>query len=415
MSDSEDPVDISGDVHARMQSIVDKLAGQLNKPVLLDDVTLEPVAYSRQQGTLDEVRLHSVLQRGTDPEVRDDSMAFGLGTATAAFWTPALPHHGMLPRFCVPICSGRDRFGYLWVLDPEKSLTQQDEELARQAAADLRALLDRNSAQRRAAEATREALIGRLLGRESAESFEQILPALRERDIAHPDSLVSVFAFRSDRVPNGDTMDDTLALRLRLTATEASHTWVVSAGKPTAIVAISSPRLRLDPERTSDAVVRALQHVYGGKPAIGWSGTRLAINEAPRAFRDARSALSIAEVGAFGQPVTTWSDLGSWRTVAVLAQGYTDNPTDLVPLVHPGILALIRDDRGDLIHTLDVYLAQGGDARRTATALHLHRSSLYYRLEKIADAIGDDLHDGDVRFELMLSIRLAYLARIYSG
>ena len=415
MSDSDNAEVVSGDVHARVQSIVDMLAGQLNKPVLVDDETLEPVAYSRQLGTLDEVRLHSVLQRATDPEVRDESMAFGLGTATESFWTPALPHRGMLPRFCVPICSERDRFGYLWVLDPEKSLTLQDEELARQAAADLRALLDRDSALRRAAETVRQALIGRLLGRESDEPFEQILPALRELDIAQPDSLVSVFAFRSDRGPSADSVDDTLALRLRLTATEPSHTWVVSAGNPTAIVAISAPRLRLDPARTSAAVVRALEHVYGDRPATGWSGTRLAINEAPRAFQDARSALSIAEVGVFGQPVTTWSDLGSWRTVAVLAQGYTDNPTDLVPLVHPGILALIRDDRSDLIHTLDVYLAQGGDARGTATALHLHRSSLYYRLEKIADAIGDDLHDGDVRFELMLSIRLAYLARIYSG
>jgi DNA-binding PucR family transcriptional regulator len=114
----------------------------------------------------------------------------------------------------------------------------------------------------------------------------------------------------------------------------------------------------------------------------------LPINQAPQAFRNARSVLSIAEVGVCGEAETTWTELGSWRTVAVLAQGYTNNPADLVPLIHPGILSLIREGRGDLVHTLDVYLGHGGDARKTAATLHLHRSSLYYRLEKLSEAGG---------------------------
>jgi PucR C-terminal helix-turn-helix domain len=401
------------DVHARAQTIVDTLAEALGKPVLLDDESLTPVAYSRQIGDLDEVRLHSVLQRDVDPEVRADSLAFGVGTAKEAFWSPALPRRGMASRFCVPICSDRERFGYLWVLDPTHSLTEQDQELACQTGRELRALLDRDSAVRRAAETARQTLIARLLGRETDEPFEQILPALREMDIAEPDSLVSVFAFRFESGRVADSMENTLPLRLRLSATEPSHTWFISPGNPTAIVAISAPRLRADPPKVSAAVVRALEHIYGERPAIGWSGRRLPINEAPQAFQNARSALSIAEVGAFSEAVTTWTELGSWRTVAVLAQGFTNNPADLVPLIHPGILSLIREERGDLVHTLDVYLGLGGDARKTAATLHLHRSSLYYRLEKIAEAVGGDLHDGDARFELMLGIRLAYLARIY--
>jgi PucR C-terminal helix-turn-helix domain len=413
MSDS-DGADIGyADVYSRVQTIVDMLAGALGKPVLVDDESLTPLAYSRQFGDLDEVRLHSVLQREVDPGIRAESIAFGVGTAKEAFWTPALPRRAMVSRFCVPICSDRERFGYLWVLDPEHSLTEQDQELARQAGRELRALLDRDSAVRRAAETARQALIARLLGRGSEEPFEQLLPAVRELDIAQPDSQVSVFAFRFESGKVADSVEDTLPLRLRLSATEPSHTWFISAGNPTAIVAISTSRLRPDAPRVSAAVVRALEHIYGVRPAIGWSGSRLPINQAPQAFRNARLALSIAEAGASGEAVTTWTELGSWRTVAVLAQGYTNNPTDLVPLIHPGIQSLIREGRGELVHTLDVYLGHGGDARKTATTLHLHRSSLYYRLEKISEAVGGDLHDGDARFELMLSIRLAHLARIY--
>ena len=55
---------------------------------------------------------------------------------------------------------------------------------------------------------------------------------------------------------------------------------------------------------------------------------------------------------------------------------------------------LVGKGRDDLIHTLDVYLALGGDARKTAETLHLHRSTLYYRLDKITEAVGGDLGDG---------------------
>ncbi|MGZ5365087.1 MAG: helix-turn-helix domain-containing protein [Mycobacterium sp.] len=38
---------------------------------------------------------------------------------------------------------------------------------------------------------------------------------------------------------------------------------------------------------------------------------------------------------------------------------------------------------------------------KTAEALHLHRSTLYYRLEKITEALGD-LRDGEARFDLSI-------------
>jgi DNA-binding PucR family transcriptional regulator len=49
-----------------------------------------------------------------------------------------------------------------------------------------------------------------------------------------------------------------------------------------------------------------------------------------------------------------------------------------------------------------VYLTHGCDARKTAEALHLHRSTLYYRLEKITEALRD-LRDGEAPESLNLN------------
>jgi hypothetical protein len=408
MSESE-----SADIGSRVQLIVDVLARSLDRAVLLDDESLTPITYSRQLGELDDVRMYSVLQRGIRPDVKAEFFAFGIGTATDAFWTRALPEHGMMTRFCVPICSASDRFGYLWVLDPEQSLSEHGKQLARQAGRDLLEVLDRRSAALRAVESSNQALVARLLQCESDESFQRLLPDLQEAGIARPRSLVSVYAFEPAPAGPPGPVERSLALRLRMAATEPTRKWFALVGKPTAVVAVSPPNSGPDRAGTSTALLRAIEYAYGEQPAIGCSGERAPISQAAQAFRHARLALTVAQIGVSREVVTSWTGLGSWKTLVLLAEAYSDRPADLAGLVHPGIVDLIEKDRGDLVHTLDVYLANGGDVRKSADVLHLHRSTLYYRIEKITEAVGRDLSDGEARFELMLGIRLAYLAGLY--
>lgn len=400
-------------VGPHVQSIVDALAQSLDRAVLLDDSSLTPITHSRQIGELDDVRMYSLLQRGIRPDLKAKLYSLGIGTATEAFWTPALPEDGMMTRFCVPICSTDERFGYLWVLDPQHSLSDDGQELARRAGRDLQAVLDRRNAALRAEESSQQTLLAKLLDGGTGEASEYLLQELQEKDIAQPDSRVSVFAFEPAFPEPSDPIERTMSLRLRLTATDPSHRWFALAGQPTAVLAVSRPEARVDVRRVSSAVVDEIDAAYGQRRAIGWSGDWLPISQAAQAFRNARLALALAEIGACKKKLAVWTELGSWRTIAVLADSYSTHSADLAELVHPGIVGMIEGGRDDLIHTLDAYLTHGGDARKTAESLHLHRSTLYYRLEKITEEIGGDLRDGEVRFELMLAIRLANMARLY--
>ena len=128
----------SADAAARVQLVIDVLARAVNRAVLLDDASLTPISYSRQLGVLDDVRMYSVLQRGTPAEIKAALAAMGIRTATEAFRTPAVPEKNMMPRFCVPVCSPGDRFGYLWVLDPDMSLSEQGQRLAARPARNWR-------------------------------------------------------------------------------------------------------------------------------------------------------------------------------------------------------------------------------------------------------------------------------------
>lgn len=60
----------------------------------------------------------------------------------------------------------------------------------------------------------------------------------------------------------------------------------------------------------------------------------------------------------------------------------------------------------ELVHTLDQFLRGRQSARATAECLHIHPSTLKYRLRRIQELSGRDLHDPDARFNLDLACRI---------
>ncbi|WP_433274113.1 PucR family transcriptional regulator [Actinosynnema sp. CS-041913] len=117
-------------------------------------------------------------------------------------------------------------------------------------------------------------------------------------------------------------------------------------------------------------------------------------DRAGSAYQQALAAAELSSLDPTLPRTAHWSELGAYRLLL-------GAPPD-------GVLAGLSDV---LLRTLEVYLDSGCDARATADALHLHRTSLYYRLGRIAAVTGRDLADGGARLELHLALKLVRLAR----
>ena len=82
--------------------------------------------------------------------------------------------------------------------------------------------------------------------------------------------------------------------------------------------------------------------------------------------------------------------------------------------LHPGVERLLADPGNRaLLETLETYLDLAGSVVATARTLRLHRTSLYYRLQRVEELAGTDLKSGDERLMLHLSLKLARLAGRY--
>jgi GAF domain-containing protein len=107
-----------------VQSAVDELGASLAHPVLVEDARHRPIWWSAQ-GQVDGTRMRTILQHEVDPAARAVVARLGLARAPGPVRTPAAPEADMLPRWCVPLRTGRELLGYLWVLNGDEAVTEE--------------------------------------------------------------------------------------------------------------------------------------------------------------------------------------------------------------------------------------------------------------------------------------------------
>ena len=104
-----------------------------------------------------------------------------------------------------------------------------------------------------------------------------------------------------------------------------------------------------------------------------------------------------------GRQVANVEDLGIARFLAADV-----DEVRLRSFVHDWLGDLEEYDEAngaDLVHTLGVWLRDQRSVRVTAECLHIHQSTLKYRLRRIGELSGRDLHDPEQRFNLDLACR----------
>jgi sugar diacid utilization regulator len=157
-------------------------------------------------------------------------------------------------------------------------------------------------------------------------------------------------------------------------------------------------------------VVQALQpRVPTLRVAIGGSGTWPAGVRA--SLEQARSLVALQREGS---PLTAVPDIVVFETVGVIGSLMGSCGRDLLAFAHRVLQPLLDDHRcgGELLDTLHAYLASAGSTGQAAEVLHLHPSSVKYRLKVIRQLIGRDrLEDPNARFELELAVRVAMAMR----
>lgn len=77
--------------------------------------------------------------------------------------------------------------------------------------------------------------------------------------------------------------------------------------------------------------------------------------------------------------------------------------------MHLSLLKLIDYDKKnstEFVHSFHIYLRNFKNIKDSATALNIHRNTMFYRVEKIESILNVDLNDVDILFQLYLSYKI---------
>jgi purine catabolism regulator len=123
----------------------------------------------------------------------------------------------------------------------------------------------------------------------------------------------------------------------------------------------------------------------------------------PRSLREAEQALRIGRQLFDSRRVLDFADLGVYRLLILLRE-----TPELWEFYRSTLVALAEYDTqqgAELLKTLEAFFNNLGNLAQTANALHVHRNTLLYRLERIKDISGLSLDSAEDRLALWLALK----------
>ena len=403
-------------VPEELQQRLEALADVVQRGVSIDDTNGHLVASSVHRGAVDPVRTRAILTREIPPEVARWQNTH-LRAATGAVRVPANLELGMQQRIAVPLRHGGRLVGYLWILEGFEKLPTDLIARAEDAGTELAHLLaaayQRSAENRRRQQHAVELLLsGAPIDHGSAAVAAELAPPVAVAAAA------PVCAARgAPALPAGEAgrLTEMLEETVHDLATAPTrHGLLALRGHFVTLLrplgSAKTGQLGETTARIQQALDQHLPKASGGAVA-GASRPCVDLADLASSEQHARFATRVAALDPALESAVTWDRLGIFRLIADLPI-HTATLEDAFPEVH---MLLHARNGAMLARSVEAFLDAAGSVRTAAAVLHVHRASLYYRLERAETLTGLRLSSGHDRLTLHCGLKTARLAGVYEG
>lgn len=397
---------------SELQRLVDNLGTRLHRSVAIDDPELRLMAYNAHETEVDTARSGSIMQRSVPRTLRDYAYECGADTATDLFELPARPDLGVdITRIGIPVRHQNALLGFLWLLSSEGNIDAEQAGVLRQACETAALILHREHllgelARGRERELTRDLLTSDEVTREH--TAEQLIT--ENLFVSQPVNCIVVQLTPADeKLTDQDRLALAAGIEFGRKRLPQRHALALERTDHAILLIAQSETLAHDPTLGFGKAIRdqVLTETTAGTDCwVGFSGTCQNLENVNAAYAQARQATEVAQIVRILGPVVRHSDLGIY---GLLAEMPFERLTTNVP---PGLRRLLDSAttaNDDLVRTLETFLDNAGEVKRTSEKLHIHRTSLYYRLKRIQETTGLSLSSGDDRLNLHLGLKIARL------
>ncbi len=422
----------SRDIHQRLlqvvidgggwQSIADTTAELLGRPVVLEDSFYELLAASIPEGT--DTRLVSELEArrrgGQAPSAAGDR-------SRERYLRMPLGESGEHPAvITVPVTVGRDVQGFVSSFENGAPLNDLDLVALESAATVAAVAMGRERARIEAETRLRGDFVDDLVGGE----FDGGPNMLQRASFLGGDLSRGCLVLIADIDAFGDYVkkrelkeQEVQQIKNRFfkgvsQVVRSHHQRPLITAKSDNVIAFlppvgDDPRKLMSVARSTAVLVRktCLQLLPDLSVSIGLGRFHAQPAQTRRAYREAQSALQVSQRLGNTGAVVTFDDMGVYKLLLGALEEDPDEVRDFYDETIARVEEYDRRHNTDLVGTLEAYLANNRSVAATAEALYTHRHTIRYRLGRINDLTGLDVHKSEDQEKLGFGLKAMRLLR----
>ncbi len=376
--------------------LAEMLADQVGHSISIENDRFEAIA-NKNIAAVDSARRYTIEHGRTNPrliEALEVEYLPKIRESLRPVQLPAMPALGLeMERLLAPIVVHGEIYGYIWIIADVHALSPIDI-MAIEIGATVAALLMLYQESLQTAEASlKGSLMAQLI---EGDGGPQTI--LSDQSLRYGVDLRLPFRMLLASIRNDQPPTSTRAYRI--------INQVLAQGAVQAVAAQFAGQVAIlaQADQDSGALARALIERLEIGAAIGISSAMTGADKVGAAHQQCNDVLDIARRIKRAPDVHCFDDLGYLHTLfhagpASLSQ----NPQA------PVLRRLLEERQADLFNTLETYLDAGGNSVQTAETLHIHRSTLNYRLARIKAICEVDLSSASTRLNLQIAIKLMRL------
>lgn len=379
--------------------LANMLADQVGHSISIENDRFEAIA-NKNIAEVDSARRYTIEHGRTNPKLIDALEVEYLPRIRASLrpvQLPVMPALGLeMERLLAPIVVHGEIYGYMWIIADVHALSQLDM-MAIEIGATVAALLMLYQESRHAAEASlKGSLMAQLIeGKSSGQTILRDQSLRYGIDLRQPWRMLLVNMSGEQPPTSGRAYR---AINAELTKRELNAVAAQFAGQVVilaqadATIQPLAQALREELENGNSELKIAISSVFTSMDLVG------------AAHQQCNEVLEIAHRTASARPVLAFEELGYLHTL------FHAGPESLAQNAQAPVLRkLLRERNSDLFVTLETYLDAGGNSVQTAESLHIHRSTLHYRLARIKEICNVDLSSTATRINLQIAMKLLRL------
>jgi PucR family transcriptional regulator, purine catabolism regulatory protein len=383
-----------------LKQLASTLAGLIGQSISIENERFEALA-SANIAAVDEARRYTLSQGRTDPRLvqalHDRGVIGEICRTLRPVFIDSMADVGLeMERILAPIVVHGDIYGYMWIIANDRPLSDLDH-MAIESGATIAALMMLHQEAVQSAEASlKGSLLAQLIEGDTEREVVLTDQALRYGlDLSAP--FVMLLVDSADR-----STARLLQIYRRINRIAPTRNWNAVVGQFAGQVVILT-HADENLETMSEAILSQLN----GETRISISARQRGAGQVGKAYHQCRDGLYIAGRLRDGQQTIYFSDLGYLHALYQAgAETLENNP------YIPGLRKLLDEQQADLFNTLETYLDNGANGVRTAELLHIYRSTLNYRLDRIKEVCGLDLADPVARTNLQVALKLLRLFEV---